>query len=146
VPSGWHGNLQPGAGMTGIESCPCGSGRTYVACCGRYIDAGLKPETAEQLMRSRYSAYVLTRDDYLHRTWHGSTRPAALDLHSSRSGRWLGLKILRTEAGGRNDRAGVVEFVARYKPSGKAERLHEVSRFVREEGQWYYVDGDILLS
>lgn len=116
----------------------------YAACCGRYLDTGLKPETAEQLMRSRYSAYVLAREDYLRRTWHHTTRPATLDLRPSRSGRWLELKILRTEAGGPEDHAGVVEFVARYKPAGKAERLHEVSRFLREDGQWFYVDGDIL--
>jgi len=128
------------------EFCACGSGMAYGACCGRYIDAGLQPETAEQLMRSRYSAYVLVREDYLLRTWHVSTRPDTLNLESTRSGKWLGLRILRTEGGGRQDREGVVEFVARYKPPGQAERLHEVSRFVREDGQWLYVNGDILPS
>lgn len=138
--------MHPQPAMTAPESCPCGSGNAYGACCGRYIDAGLRPETAEQLMRSRYSAYVLVREDYLRRTWHASTRPDTLNLEPACFGRWLGLKILRTEAGGREDREGVVEFVARYKPSGKAERLHEVSRFVREDGQWFYLNGDVLPS
>lgn len=97
-------------------------------------------------MRSRYSAYVLVREAYLRRTWHVSTRPEALNLELTRSGRWLGLEILRTQGGGANDENGVVEFVARYKPSGKAERLHEVSRFIREGGEWFYVNGDILPS
>jgi SEC-C motif-containing protein len=92
-------------------------------------------------MRSRYSAYVLAREDYLLRTWHGTTRPAQLDLQNAAPVKWLGLKILRTEAGGANDRTAVVEFVARYQVNGRAGRLHEASRFVREAGQWFYVDG-----
>jgi SEC-C motif-containing protein len=132
--------------MTEPASCPCGSGAAYGACCGRYIDAGLRPDTAEQLMRSRYAAYVLVREDYLRRTWHVSTRPDTLNLEPTRSGKWLGLEILRTEGGGAKDTEGMVEFVARYKPSGKAERLHESSRFVRDDGQWFYVDGEILPS
>lgn len=92
-------------------------------------------------MRSRYSGYVHDRHDYLLRTWHPSTRPATLDAHETGTVRWLGLKILRAEAGGPDDTQGVVEFVARYKIAGKAHRLHEISRFAREGGQWFYVDG-----
>ncbi len=99
-----------------------------------------RAQTAEQLMRSRYTAYVLGDEAYLLRTWHASTRPGELKLATAPV-KWLGLRIVRTESGGPEDRDGVVEFEARYKPHGKAERLHEVSRFVREEGQWYYVDG-----
>jgi SEC-C motif-containing protein len=128
---------------TDNAACPCGSGSGYVLCCGAFIDNGALPVTAEQLMRSRYSAYVLAREDYLLRTWHGSTRPAQLDLQNAGPVKWLGLKILRTEAGGANDREAVVEFVARYQVNGRAERLHEISRFVREAGQWLYVDGRI---
>jgi SEC-C motif-containing protein len=127
---------------TDDPTCPCGSGRAYALCCGVYIDSAALPVTAEQLMRSRYSAYVLAREDYLLRTWHGSTRPAQLDLQNAAPVKWLGLKILRTEAGGGNDRTAVVEFVARYQVNGRAERLHEASRFEREAGQWFYVDGE----
>lgn len=91
-------------------------------------------------MRSRYSAYVLGLVDYLLDTWHPGTRPAALDPDPPGL-RWLGLEVRRHEATG-NDRA-LVEFVARSKRGGRAHRLHETSRFVREHGRWYYVDGDI---
>ena len=91
-------------------------------------------------MRSRYSAYVLGLEPYLLATWHASTRPTALDLDKETSPRWLGLDIKRHQATD-PDSAGV-EFVARYKTGGRAHRLHEVSRFVREGGRWYYVDGE----
>lgn len=94
-------------------------------------------------MRSRYSAYVRAHGDYLLRTWHDSTRPDHLDLSDAEAVTWLGLKIIRTEAGGPGDRQGVVEFVARYTVSGKAHRLVEISRFVREDGQWFYLDGTL---
>ena len=127
--------------MNADNACPCGSGKAYAACCGPYLDGGQRPVTAEALMRSRYSGYVLARKDYLLRTWHASTRPGTLDLDDSSIVNWLGLKIVRTEAGGPADARGVVEFVARYKVGGKAHRLHEISRFVRESGQWFYLDG-----
>lgn len=127
--------------MNADNACPCGSGKAYTACCGPYLDGGQRPATAEALMRSRYSGYVLARKDYLLRTWHGSTRPGTLDFNDAGTVRWLGLKIVRTEAGGPDDARGVVEFVARYKVGGKAHRLHEISRFVREGGRWFYLDG-----
>ena len=91
-------------------------------------------------MRSRYTAYVFGDEPYLLRTWHARTRPSALHLADERV-KWLGLKVLRADAGGAQDDEGRVEFVARYKVGGKAARLHETSRFVRERGQWFYVDG-----
>lgn len=91
-------------------------------------------------MRSRYSAYVRGDADYLLATWHASTRPAALDLGDAAATRWLGLDVRRHEHD--SDHA-TVEFVARYRIGGaKAVRLHEVSRFVREDGRWFYVDGE----
>lgn len=89
-------------------------------------------------MRSRYSAYVLQLDDYVHRTWHASKRPSMSELQQDGAGKWLGLEVRAHTSDG--DQASV-EFVARYKLGGKAHRLHEVSRFVREQGQWYYLDG-----
>ncbi len=94
-------------------------------------------------MRSRYTAYVLRDEAYLLRTWHPSTRPAQLTLDQDGPVKWLELKVLRTEAGGEHDDSGIVEFVARYKPAGAAGRLHEVSRFVREHGEWFYVAGEL---
>lgn len=92
-------------------------------------------------MRSRYSAYVFACEDYLLRTWHDSTRPHSLDFSNVSVVTWLGLKIVRVEAGGPDDLQGVVEFVARYKVGGKAHRMVEISRFVKESGQWFYLDG-----
>ncbi len=94
-------------------------------------------------MRSRYSAYVSARGDYLLRTWHDSTRPDHLDLGDAEGVAWLDLRIIRTEAGGPGDQQGVFEFVARYKVGGKAHRLVEISRFVREDGQWFYLNGTL---
>lgn len=94
-------------------------------------------------MRSRYSAYVLGLEDYLLSTWHPDTRPGALDLASqSPKPTWLGLSVKRHENPTSN--TAVVEFVARMRiGGGSAQRMHEVSRFVREDGRWYYVDGDV---
>jgi SEC-C motif-containing protein len=98
--------------------------------------------TAAALMRSRYCAYVLKLEAYLLATWHASTRPAALGLAAqSPAPRWLGLEV-RRHVDDAADRA-VVEFIARYRVGGgRAQRLHEVSRFVRENGRWFYLDGE----
>ncbi|MDH4133241.1 MAG: YchJ family metal-binding protein, partial [Gammaproteobacteria bacterium] len=90
---------------------------------------------------SRYTAFVVNREDYLLATWHATTRPHTLNLPDAPVPQWLGLKVLRTESGGPEDREGVVEFLVRYKVNGRAERLHETSRFVREAGRWFYLDG-----
>ena len=92
-------------------------------------------------MRSRYSAYVRGDADYLLATWHASTRPTTLDLDDAAATRWLGLDVRRHEQPA-TDHA-IVEFVARYRIGGaSAARLHEVSRFVREDGRWFYVNGE----
>ena len=122
--------------------CPCGNPSGYGRCCG-LVHAGVAAATAEALMRSRYSAYVLGREDYLLATWHTSTRPPEL-LLSAQQPRpaWLGLEV-RAQRCVDDDHA-TVEFVARYRlGGGPAERLHETSRFVREAERWYYVDGEI---
>jgi len=91
-------------------------------------------------MRSRYSAFVAGLLDYLHDTWHPSTRPAAIEPLPAGL-RWLGLDVRRHVQ--QDADHAIVEFVARSKLSGKAERLHETSRFVREDERWFYLDGDI---
>ena len=125
-------------------TCPCRTSADalpYAACCGRY-QAGplrLQAPTAEALMRSRYSAFVRDDTDYLLATWHTRTRPSQLEANPPGL-KWLGLEVRRHTV---IDTAhATVEFVARHKLGGRAERLHELSRFVREEGCWYYVDGD----
>ena len=130
-----------GGGHT-ADPCPCGSGAAYDNCCGCW-HAGplhLQAPTAEALMRSRYSAYVRGLAAYLQDTWHISTRPQQpVDFEPGL--KWLGLDIKRTAVGQPNH--AEVEFVARSKVNGRAHRLHENSRFVREGGRWFYVDGDL---
>lgn len=95
-------------------------------------------------MRSRYTAYTLNREAYLLATWHHSMRPASLPLDGEAKTKWLGLEVKRHDFSDAAPDASVVEFVARFKVGeGRAERLHEVSRFVREDGCWFYVDGEI---
>jgi SEC-C motif-containing protein len=122
---------------SGESLCPCGGG-TYAACCGRYVGGHALPQTAEELMRSRYAAYALDDDAYLRATWHSSSRPEALAEERQQRVKWIGLEVRRHLQSG--DEA-TVEFVARYKSGGRAQRLHEVSRFLREDGRWYYLDG-----
>jgi SEC-C motif-containing protein len=118
--------------------CACGSGLAVTGCCGRW-HADAPAPTAEALMRSRYSAYVRGDVDYLQATWHADTRPDPALLAPDPATRWLGLEVKRAVEDG--DTA-VVEFVARFKVGGQpAVRLHETSRFVREDGRWFYVDG-----
>ncbi|WP_366520750.1 YchJ family metal-binding protein [Zoogloea sp.] len=93
------------------------------------------------MMRSRYTAFTLGREDYLLATWHPDFRPAGLDLQEDPPARWLGLQV-RQHLPIDEDHASV-EFVARYKIGGRAHRLHETSRFTRRDGQWLYMDGDI---
>ena len=121
--------------------CPCGSNKPYADCCARYVDNNEPAPTAEALMRSRYTAYTQLAEDYLRSTWHASTRPASLGLAEDESTKWVGLEVKRHEQ--QDTDHAIVEFVARYKVNGRAHRLHEVSRFVREEGRWFYVDGDM---
>ena len=126
-------------------TCPCACGRALAACCGALHDAfaaghGLAAPTPEALMRSRYAAFVLDLRPYLLATWHASTRPAELDPPEPGL-KWLGLDVKRSTM--QDADHCTVEFVARSKLGGRAHRLHEVSRFVRENGAWFYLDGQI---
>ena len=138
------------AAAPGAEPCPCGgraAGASYADCCGRYIDhwATRPAPDAEALMRSRYSAFVRENAPYLLATWHAGTRPPALDFEPGVQ--WLGLQVRRhTPLGAMH---AEVEFVARSRLHGRATRLHERSRFVRENAadgtvRWCYVDGTMI--
>lgn len=98
------------------------------------------PETAEELMRSRYSAYAKGNAAWLLSSWHPATRPANLELCSGT--KWIGLQVLRHAADADDPDRAIVEFVARCRVGGRARRMHETSRFMREDGRWYYVDGE----
>jgi SEC-C motif domain protein len=122
------------------DPCPCGGPLDYARCCARW-HGGEAAADAETLMRSRYSAYVLGHADYLLATWHASTRPDHLDLDAEPRPKWLGLEVKRHRVMGANE--AIVEFVARYRVAGRGQRMHETSRFVREAGRWYYVEGEV---
>ena len=119
------------------DPCPCGRPASVGACCGRFhAEADTWPADPETLMRSRYSAFVRDERDYLLATWHPTTRPAEIEPPEPGL-RWLGLDVKAVRWDGGDE--GEVQFVARYKLGGRAHRLEETSRFVREDGRWTYV-------
>jgi len=125
------------------ENCPCLSQQTYDQCCGKYHQSGGHAPTAEALMRSRYTAYVMGDAQYLFRTWHASTRPSLQSLKASGPQTLIALKILSTQAGGVDDQKGMVEFISsRFSPSmmGEIEQHKEKSLFTRVKGNWVYID------
>jgi SEC-C motif-containing protein len=133
-------------------ACPCG-GTSFEACCGPFLAGEAIPPTAEALMRSRYTAYTLKNEDYLKATWHPSTRPQEPVTDENEKIQWLGLEVKsalrlrqrKADLPEQPDR-DTVEFVARFRIGGRAQRLHEISNFVREAGadgvpRWFYLDG-----
>jgi SEC-C motif-containing protein len=127
-----------------MSRCPCGSDKTYKDCCQPLIDGSIKAETAEALMRARYSAYVKTEVEFLYNTISPSqqkdfNRQDATDW--SRGAEWEGLEILETENGGPDDETGTVEFVARFRQGGKEVRHHELATFEKIDGSWTFMDG-----
>ncbi len=124
--------------------CPCKSRSSYASCCMPFHHGKARCTTAEQLMRSRYSAYFFRRVDYLVETTHPATRVPSLkrDLEENvYQVRWSFLTILGTARGGAADKAGKVEFIAEYYVDGEKHDLHEISRFKRHKGAWKYLDG-----
>ena len=127
-------------------ACPCGrldakrNPLALPACCGAFLDDfdGKPAPDAESLMRSRYSAFVLGRGDYLLATWHASTHPPQVELDAG--AKWLGLEVRSHRTVDANH--AEVEFVARCRRAGQGVRLHERSRFIREDGRWWYLGGD----
>ena len=130
-----------------MSDCPCGRLGTaghalsYAQCCGRYVENfdNVPAPDAESLMRSRYTAFARERAGYLLATWHASRRPSQVSFDAGV--KWLGLEVRDFKV--IDDGHAEVEFVARQRDqTGRAVRLHERSRFVREDGRWYYVDGE----
>jgi SEC-C motif-containing protein len=133
--------------VTAEGPCPCGRadarGRAlaFARCCGPYLSdfAHRAAPDAESLMRSRYCAFVLQDADYLIATWHPSTRPPEVEFEPGL--KWLGLEVREHKV--LDATHAEVTFVARSRLAGRAQRLHERSRFVAEDGRWFYVDGEM---
>jgi len=127
-----------------MELCPCGSNNQYDQCCFPIINGKVKAKTAEQLMRSRYSAHVKHEIDYILKSYHPD-KQKDFDRKSTQKfatkSTWLGLEIKETIDGGINDISGKVEFIARFKANNTTQFMHERSSFQKIAGTWYYVDG-----
>ena len=122
-----------------LKHCPCGNLRPYAECCGR-LHGGEPADSAVRLMRARYTAYVLRLPEYLLATWHVSTRPTQLELPVEEGLRWQGLDVHAQQQAGDSAR---VEFIARFRlGQGPVQQQHEVSRFLREQSRWFYLDGE----
>jgi SEC-C motif-containing protein len=121
-------------------SCLCGSGIGFDQCCGPFHSGDKFPVTAEALMRSRFTAYALDNTDYILATWDATSRPKKQQLSDESLG-WQKLEIIDTKKGGMDDNKGIVEFKAFYMNNGEDYMLHEVSRFIKKNDHWLYVDG-----
>lgn len=120
--------------------CPCETGVTYGECCAViHRDGAGVGTSAESLMRARYTAYVLCKQDFLLESWHPRTRPAAVQFEPAQT--WLGLDVDATEGGSPFQKDGVVQFRARFMRAGEVFELHERSNFGRHAGRWVYIDG-----
>lgn len=131
------------SGVHATDGCPCGSGKPLSDCCLPLIEGKIIAQTAEQLMRSRFTAYSRKNLGYLLSSWYPDTRPAQMGPDELEGIKWLDLNITGHEQGQTDDSEGTVSFCARFKIGGKAGRLQEKSRFVRQDGRWYYLDGEV---
>jgi len=123
-------------------NCYCGHLKPYTDCCEKAHRNIAEAKTAEQLMRSRYSAFVLANGDYLMATHHTSTRPTKEKkaiVNWAKSVKWIKLEVLETSAGQENDTKGTVTFNAYFFENGKVDVIHEKSAFVRENNLWSYL-------
>lgn len=120
--------------------CRCGSNLHYDLCCRPFHESLKKPITAESLMRSRFTAYVMQNESYLLKTWGAAKRPEEIDF-SKENSEWTKLEILKTKKGGEKDSKGLVEFKAYYSQEGEEYVMNEISRFIKSSGRWLYLDG-----
>ncbi|HFD12167.1 MAG TPA: zinc chelation protein SecC [Crenotrichaceae bacterium] len=127
---------------TDSASCLCCSGKPYADCCQPLHNGEQHALTAEQLMRSRYSAFATNNPDYLLATWDTSTRPKSVDCDLDNV-QWQQLEIIETKKGTQADNKGVVHFKAYHTLNGKQQVLNEISRFVKKSSHWYYLDGTV---
>lgn len=127
---------------TEYATCPCCSGVSYTECCKPLHDNQQIAETAEQLMRSRYSAFVMDFNEYILSTWDITTRPETAELNNEDL-EWTRLEIIETKKGKANDHKGIVQFKAHYLINDKPQVLNEISQFVKKSSHWYYLKGVI---
>jgi SEC-C motif-containing protein len=134
-------------GETTMTQCPCGSGNSYSECCKPIISGDQQAQTAEQLMRARYSAYVHTEMDFIFASTHSDHRTGydhAGTKEWAETAEWLGLEIVSTNKGGVDDSVGEVEFIARFTEKGTAREHHEAGQFKRKNDNWYFTDGQMV--
>ena len=132
-----------------MSNCPCGSGESYAVCCEPIITGKQPAETAEQLMRARYSAHVKVDVDFLYATTHPDYREN-YDHKGTKSwaekSEWQGLEILGTNAGGSTDDEGEVEFMARFRDTEGVRNHHERGQFKRMKNKWLFTEGEMIKS
>ncbi|MCU7905109.1 MAG: YchJ family protein [Candidatus Thiodiazotropha sp. (ex Epidulcina cf. delphinae)] len=130
-----------------MAACFCGSGDAYENCCEPILDGATQAVTAEALMRARYTAFAVKRAEFLHESLHPEHRHDH-DIEATRrwsgNAQWLGLQVLSMEGGSAEDEEGNVEFIATYKEKGVIRPHHEISRFVKQDGRWFFVDGRLV--
>ncbi len=127
--------------MTDSILCLCGSKISQVNCCAVFHSGAKIAPTAEALMRSRFTAYALQNEIYLLETWDDSKRPNSVDFSKEGDVEWIGLTIISKKKGAEKDRKGIVEFKARYRLDDDEYVMNEISRFVKKQGKWLYLDG-----
>lgn len=130
-----------------MSECPCQSGSSFDECCSLFLSKSARPQTAEKLMRSRYTAYVKENIDYIdatHHPDHGHDFDKDEALKWAKESEWQGLEVVKTELGQEKDDKGVVEFKAKYKTAGKDAVHHEIAHFQKIDGNWYYTEGSIV--
>lgn len=125
--------------------CPCSSGLLFTDCCQPVLTDQKLAVTAEMLMRSRYSGFVMHHSDHIRASWHPTTRPRQLNF-DNHPVQWLGLEIHSCEAGQQHDSSGTVEFTSSYLENGQLCKLRETSQFVKENDLWYYLRGECTVS
>lgn len=120
--------------------CLCGNHVDYAACCQLFHTSNKYPSTAEALMRSRFTAYAMHDEAYLLKTWDANKRPKNIDF-SKEKAHWTKLEIVKTKKGGEKDSKGIVEFKAYYQDDNSEYVMNEISRFIKQAGRWFYLDG-----
>jgi SEC-C motif-containing protein len=128
-----------------MNTCPCGTELTYEECCGPIIDGTQNASSAEQLMRSRYTAYAKQDIGYILSSLHPKHREGFDEKGTrqwAKNSQWQNLEIVNTSGGGEDDTEGFVEFIATYTEGGAKKEHHEVASFKKDDGKWYFVDGN----
>ena len=131
-----------------MSACCCGSGVDFDQCCGAILSGARKAGSAEALMRARYAAFVTHQVDFLHQSLHPQHRQdhdVAATKRWAESAQWMGLQVVDSQSVEGSDEEATVEFIATYKEDGIVKPHHELSRFSKHDGEWYYVDGRLVI-